>query len=383
VTRSTSVPGRRNAAAAVRATVLLAVLFAVLLAARPAGATTFRLFGSAGVESQLTPANEGSPLNPGNVADIPYRTNVSDLTVFADAVGADRRWKLHLKVRGATSDRAADRIDAGELYLEIAPKRWLEITVGRVIEKWGTGYAWNPTAFVSPPKNPTDPNDRVSASRGVTMARADLFLGKTNVSLYALPHQAFAARVYRLVAGTDVSVNMRRDPEALRGGMSASRVFGPALELHAEAAWSRVALGGSFGSALVGGQYTFPRGVNVIAELQHGGDGLSAAQWRTFTELTERDLRAANQQFVPLHMARNYSFVRLDVPFQGGKSDAELLSITSLRDQSTILRLTLTHKLTATVSAYLIESEFCGSRGSELSSIQIRRSTAAGFRVSF
>ena len=34
-------------------------------------AATLRVFGSAGVESQLTPANTASPLNPDNVAAIP------------------------------------------------------------------------------------------------------------------------------------------------------------------------------------------------------------------------------------------------------------------------------------------------------------------------
>ena len=47
--------------------------------------------------------------------------------------------------------------------MQLNPKPWLDLTVGRVIEKWGTGYAWNPTAFIGPKKNPADPNDRRSA----------------------------------------------------------------------------------------------------------------------------------------------------------------------------------------------------------------------------
>jgi hypothetical protein len=140
---------------------------------------------------------------------------------------------------------------------------------------------------------------------------------------------------------------------------------------------------GSFNSALIGGQYTFRNNLNVILELHHGGDGLAVSQWRAFTLLTEHDLRAANQQFAPLHMARNYSFLRFQVPLQGGKADIELIAITSLRDRSTMARLSLTRRLTENISAYLIDSEFVGSRGSELSSIQIQRSTALGFRVSF
>ena len=50
-------------------------------------AATLRIFGSAGAESQFTPANSGSPLNPGNVARIPRTTNVADATAFFDAAG--------------------------------------------------------------------------------------------------------------------------------------------------------------------------------------------------------------------------------------------------------------------------------------------------------
>ena len=44
-------------------------------------------------------------------------------------------------------------------------------------------------------------------------------------------------------------------------------------------------------------------------------------------------------------MARNYSFVRVDVPF--GKNDVEIIAITNLRDGSSIVRVTLTRKVRA------------------------------------
>jgi len=42
----------------------------IAFAALRTHATTFRVFGSAGAESALTPPNYGSPLNPNNVAAI-------------------------------------------------------------------------------------------------------------------------------------------------------------------------------------------------------------------------------------------------------------------------------------------------------------------------
>jgi len=64
------------------------------------------------------------------------------------------------------------------------------------------------------------------------MIRTDLFIRGTNVSLYALDDGAVAGRVYRLVAGTDVSLYFRRDSDGVQQGISAARVFGDALQVH-------------------------------------------------------------------------------------------------------------------------------------------------------
>src|SRR5258708_2447848 len=249
----------------------VALAAGTLLAALPTQAQTLRLFGSAGAEAQFTPANESSPLNPHNLAQIPYRTNVADATLFADA--KSDAWKLHVKLRADASDRASDRVTVGEAYAQVAPASWLDITAGRVIEKWGTGYAWNPTAFVSPRKTPSDPNDRLGAYRGIDMLRADLLMRGTSVSLYTLGSGSYAARVYRLVAGTDVSLHVRRDGDGTRQGLAVARVIGNALELHGELARRR---------AVGGGQYTFHNNVNLVAEVFRDGGGPTASDWQAF-----------------------------------------------------------------------------------------------------
>lgn len=337
----------------------------------------FKIFGSAGAESQLTPANAASPLNPDNVARIPYRTSSGDAVAFLDAGPESRNWKVHLKLRGGAAEGGNQKADVGEGFLQLNPKPWLDITLGRVIEKWGTGYAWNPTAFISPKKNPSDPSDHLSANRGVDMVRTGVFVGGTSVALYALDHGAVAARAYRLVGGTDVSLNFRRDGAGTQQGVSAARVFGGALELHGEV---------SRRHALAGGQYTFKSNINVVLELYHGGDGLDAGAWRAFrvaadTARDEATIRAANAAYAPLRMARNYAFVRADWPHD--KLDAELIAITNLRDRSLLARVTLTHKLRPNVSIYLIDTEFAGERSSELAYMQVRRVTTAGARFYF
>jgi hypothetical protein len=353
------------------------VIIAMALFATTVHAETFKFFGSAGAEWQLTPANAASALNPGNVARLPYRTGSGDAVAFLDAAPESHAWKLHLKLRGDAAEGGGQKAGIGEASLQLNPRPWLDVTIGRIIEKWGTGYAWNPTAFVSPKKNPADPTDRLSANRGIGMIRTDLFVRGTNVSLYALDHGAVAARVYRLVGGTDVSLHFRRDGSGTRQGISAARVFGDALELHGEVARRR---------ALAGGQYTFKSNVNVVVELYRGGDGLDAGAFRAFRTAAdsahdEAAIRAANTAYAPLHMARNYAFVRVDWPHD--KFDAELIAITNLRDGSLLARATLTRRLLANVSVYLIDTEFAGARASELSYMQVRRVTTAGARYYF
>lgn len=353
-----------------------ALAVALLLLAGTVNAETFRFFGSGGAEAQLTPANQRSPLNPRNIAAIPLHTNAGDITTFADAVGDSRRWKVRMKVRGDASDRGSDQLRVGEGFLQLSPRPWLDVTIGRVIDKWGSAYAWNPTAFVSPRKNPTDPGDRRSAYRGVDMVKADLFVHDTNISVYAMQHRAFAARVYRLIANTDVSVHVRHDPGTTREGISVARVFGDALEIHGEVA--RVDGERKYMQAVAGAQYTFPSSINVVLELYHGGDGMSGAEWRAFCDSIEpATLRVANAQYAPLKMGRDYSFLRVE--WRG----AELIAIANLRDRSSLARITLSRKIRPNLSAYLIETEFFGAGDAEFAYIQIRRTTTFGMRYHF
>ncbi len=317
-------------------------------------AATFRFFGSAGAEAQLTPSN---------VTAVPLQTNVADISAFGELTS--ERWKLHVKLRADASDRGADRARAGEAYVQFHATEWLDLTAGRVIDKWGTGYAWTPTAFVGPAKDPADPGDRRSAYRGADMLRADIFVKETNVSLYALDGGAFAARVYRLVRGTDVSLVWRRDaagsagedagvpgsaavPAAEQGasrshfGMNLSRVFGDALELHGE-----IARSGDTVRALAGAQYTFANDVNAVVEVYYDRDA--------------------------------YTFLRLHRSFDD--LSVELIAITSLRDASTVARATLTYKIRPSVSAYLIQTEFVG--GGALALLPVERVTTAGVRLYF
>ena len=351
------------------------VVVTILLASfRPAEAATFRFFGSGGVESQFTPANESSPLNPDNVAGLPRTTTLADASAFGELLTDDKRWKLRVKLRGEASDRAGESLELGEGFIQVRATPWLSVTAGRVIEKWGTGYAWTPTAFVGPKRDPSDPGDRRSAYRGADLLRADLYVSETTLSLYTLEGGSVAARVYRLIGATDVALHARDSSL----GISAARVFGDALELHGEVARDADA---DALRAVVGGQYTFSNDLNVVLEIYHGTDGLTRREWDAFRGSINDDLREANARYAPLRMGRTYGFIRLSRDF--GRTAAEVIAIASLRDGSSMVRTTISRDLYDRLTLQLIATEFTGSPTSEWSHVQLERIVIAGMRVHF
>ncbi len=398
---------------------------AMLLATMTVGAaraSDLRLFGSAGSETHITPANSDSPLNPGNFLSVPKASNFSDLVLFADVLPEDKSWKFHFKLRGESARQwnSTARGEISELYWSFSVAPWLDLQAGRKIEKWGTGYAWNPTGVVNPAKNPSDPNDRRSAFRGVDMLGADLFLKGWNVSLLAVPQfdwqkksgrflddAGWAARAYKLVRDVDLSLTFSGGSGLPNHqGVSFARVFGNALELHGEVAAFQDSLrivssdGGlqakrqHAAQILLGGQYTFPQNANLIAEYFHSGSGLSPREWDRFREEVRYGQQALesqnsmpllqqNRRFSLLRMGRDYSFVRASWPIRLNKLEAELLAITSLRDGSSMIRPGITWKFHPNWSLYWLQSQFMGGSATEFGHLQVKSSSDFGLRFSF
>ncbi len=388
------------------------------LAAQP----VFHVFGSAGNEARWTPAAKSSPLNPGNFLNLASRSDSSDVTLFGEVSPEDKAWKFHLKLRasGEWNRNSTSSVNISELYWNVSITPWLDVQVGRSIEKWGTGYAWNPTGVVNPRKDPRDPNDRRSSYRGTDNVRVDLFVRDWNVSFLAVPEidwagregkhllsTGWAARAYRLIDGVDVSLSASGGNGLPNSqGISLARVFGDALELHAEAAASqdtRRYVPGDPGferqkrphrEILLGGQYTFPKNFNLVVEFFYTGSGLNKQEWSQFHQLVQsgqlelqrgdpRRLLQANLYFVPLTMGKEYGFVRLYVPFYRDKLEAEMIVISSLRDGSSVIRPGVYWKIFPNWSLYWVQSEFAGGNGSEFGQIQVQRTSDFGVRYHF
>jgi len=146
-----------------------------------------------------------------------------------------------------------------------------DFMVGRRIVRWGTGYAFSPAGVLDPPRDPTNPTDRLNLNQGRDMVKADYVHGPHALSLVwssaALApaksnlHDTTAFRYNVLVHGFDTSLIAGDDcgGDAF-GGLTFTRVFGMAWEVHGEAAWREQ------GAALLGGKYTTKGGISFIGE---------------------------------------------------------------------------------------------------------------------
>ena len=127
-------------------------------------------FGSGGAETQLTPANSASPLNPSNVAGITYRTNVADVSAFGEIVG--KAWKVRVKIRGDASDQSSDRLRTGEPNKKVGTIRNVKIsnvTITDVVAGRNHGPAHAAT-ISGRPESRTDHPARRAASRPATLS---------------------------------------------------------------------------------------------------------------------------------------------------------------------------------------------------------------------
>ncbi len=146
-----------------------------------------------------------------------------------------------------------------------------DFMLGRRIVRWGVGYAFTATGVLDPPRDPTNPTDRLNLYQGRDMVKADFVHGPHALSLAwstatlapagSNLHDTTAFRYNVLVHGFDTSLIAGNDRGGDSfGGLTFTRVFGQAWEVHGEAAWREQ------GAILMGAKYTTTGGVSFIGE---------------------------------------------------------------------------------------------------------------------
>ena len=205
-----------------------------------------------------------------------------------------------------------------EGYLSLKPSTSLSFNFGKQVVPWGKGYAWNPVAFVSRPKDPDDPE---LAREGYIMASADYiksFQGplKTvsftpvifpvykdvNDDFGTVNGLNFAGKLYLLLYDTDIDVMaMTGKSRTSRVGMDFSKNISTNLEIHGEFAFINnqkntvIDSQGNIseekfdaGSYLLGIRYLTASDTTFIFEYYRNGTGFSRVEMGDYFTFIDR-----------------------------------------------------------------------------------------------
>lgn len=169
-----------------------------------------------------------------------------------------------------TYDDTATRLHVRESYVGLSAGDF-DLTVGRKLVRWGTGYAFTPAGVLDPPRIPTDPGDRLNVHEGRDMVKVDWVRGKHALTAAwstaelaprgATLHDTTAVRYNVLVRGFDTALiaGDDRGSDAF-GGLTFTRVLGQAWEIHGEALWREQA------AVVLGAKCTLRSGVTFLGE---------------------------------------------------------------------------------------------------------------------
>lgn len=170
----------------------------------------------------------------------------------------------------STYDHTASALRVKETYTGLSAGDF-DFTAGRKMVRWGTGYAFTAAGVLDPPRDPTNPSDRLNLNQGRDMIKADWVHGPHaltfawSTAALAPPHSSLrdttAFRYNVLVRGFDTALIAGNDRgEDTFGGVTFTRVVGQAWEVHGEAVWREQL------AALIGAKCTLPSGVTFIGE---------------------------------------------------------------------------------------------------------------------
>ena len=182
------------------------------------------------------------------------------------------RWTFSSSLVGiaATYDDTSTQLNVKETYAGLSAGDF-DFMAGRKIVRWGTGYAFTAAGVLDPPRDPTNPSDRLNVNEGRDMLKADWVRGHHALTFawstaalapaHSEQHDTTAFRYNVLVRGFDTSLIAGNDRgQDTFGGITFTRVVGQAWELHGEAMWREQA------AVLLGAKCTTSSGVTFIGE---------------------------------------------------------------------------------------------------------------------
>jgi hypothetical protein len=183
------------------------------------------------------------------------------------------RWRFSTSLAGLveTQGETHEQVRVRETYVGFTAGD-LELTAGKRLLRWGTGYAFTVTGVLDPPRAATDPTDRLNLNEGREIGEADWIAGKHDFTVAWASaglldthrpgaRETTAFRYGVMVNGFDTSAIVAHDRGGTTfAGANFTRVLGRAAEIHGELAWREQA------AVLLGGKYTLRSGLTAIAE---------------------------------------------------------------------------------------------------------------------
>jgi hypothetical protein len=391
-------------------------------------------------EGTLNALRKDTPLNYGNdILPQPYRGNVGTTNLFLGLGGFSALLNLSTSTDNLHSPDYTYSLR--EFAFDYSLSDAVDITIGKKILKWGTGYAFNPTGVVEPQRSPSDPSDRLGQNEGSQLASVDFFVGRSSLTLVYVNDsrieswnwhsgtQQLALRAHTFVSGLDLSlVGHFREGDRLELGTNWSYVVGNNLELHGEFLGKQ---GSSslyhqiiatdddqqifssypyqamydhssqiFYKFLLGGQFTFDNGINIAIEFYRNTEGLSTIQWQRWMKFVkfqsdiQRGLIPVSPELVgpsrnnllwalstlsPRGAMQDYLFGReyLGVDRWG----IELIQFVNADDLSAVIIPTASFKISDNLSTYGRLSVFTGNGESEFGALFYKIMFNLGARV--
>lgn len=293
------------------------------------------------------------------------------------SLSADARGQGYFQGDDLTHAGEFGRLKEGGLRWSASPGFTLDL--GKRVQRWGKGYAWNPVGLIERPKDPTDP----TASReGFTMLSAEWTqslegpVSTLSLTTAVVPTRYgfnadfgqtdalnAATRFYLLAWNTDVDLVWRnKGARAQSYGLDFSRNLTPALEVHGEWARSinarRTAVSadgttatrqGNADSYLLGMRYLSSAEVTWFAEYYRNGTGYSANQLDDYYAFADRASGQATTSamftkaqtlsqsgYAKSNPGRDYAYLKasLNEPFGWLYSAISLTTMNNLNDGS-------------------------------------------------
>ncbi len=208
-----------------------------------------------------------------------------------------------------------DQADIYESYLRFRPFDNLTVEAGKQTYKWGTGYAWNPAAFLNRRKNPNDPNEDLEGFVTLESTWVRSFgttLDSMAASVVILPvwegvnedfgredNLNLAGKLYFLVNNTDIDLTfLTGDSRSTRYGVDFATNLSSNFAVHGEFAYvaddrrAILAEDGnlysedySYSSYLLGMRYLSAQNITTIIEYYHNGRGYSEEEMNLYYRL--------------------------------------------------------------------------------------------------